>query len=385
MATDPVPFRIDGPDEVLTDLRDRLAHTRWPDQIPGSGWDYGTDTAYLRDLVEYWRSEYDWRAAEARLNALPQFVTEIDGQRVHFFHVRSPEPDAVPLVLTHGWPGSVVEFLDVMAPLADPIAYGGDPADAFHVVVPSLPGYGFSGPTHESGWDAARIADAWAVLMSRLGYERFGAQGGDWGAIVTQLLARRHADRLVGMHLNMVTVRRPDDDDTPLDAADQAGVDAMLAFRETEMGYLQIQATKPQSLGVGLNDSPAGLAAWIVEKFRTWSDNDGDVERAFTRDQLLTNVMVYWVTGTVNSANRLYYEFRRGGGMRGPAPRPGDPRVPTGCAVYPHEIFRPPRRWCEAAFDLRQFTEMPRGGHFAAMEVPELFTGDVRAFFRLVR
>ncbi|MFM8302828.1 MAG: epoxide hydrolase family protein [Actinomycetota bacterium] len=376
------PFRLDIPQSALDDLHERLARTRFPAQIPGADWDYGTELGYVRDLVEYWRDAYDWRAHEARLNAFDHFTTTVHGANVHFIHQRSPEPDALPLVITHGWPGSIVEFLDVIGPLTDPRAHGGDPADAFHVIAPSIPGYAFSGPTTERGWSARRVAEAWAALMAGLGYDRYGAQGGDWGSIITVHLGLVDPAHLAGIHLNMVVVGGPPEGDSgELTAVEQQGLADMAKYFELDSGYMQIQATKPQTLGYALEDSPSGLAAWIVEKFRSWSDCNGDVESAFTRDQLLTNVMCYWLTATAHSSARLYYENRVADGwtVRERV------EVPTGAAIYPREIIRPPRRWAEAKFNLTHWQEQPRGGHFAAMEQPELFVDDVRAFFRTVR
>jgi microsomal epoxide hydrolase len=382
MALEVTPFTVAVPEATLTDLQERLARTRLPEQIPGAGWDYGSELGYVRDLVAYWRDAYDWRAQEARINAFDQFLTTIDGQRVHFVHQRSPEPDALPLLITHGWPGSVVEFLDVIGPLTDPRAHGGDPADAFHVVAPSIPGYAFSGPTTERGWSPRRVAGAWATLMAGLGYDRYGAQGGDWGSIITTQLALVDPAHLAGIHLNMVVAGGPPGGDPgELTEAEQQGLADMARYFETDSGYMQIQATKPQTLGYGLEDSPAGLAAWIVEKFRSWSDCGGDVESVFTRDQLLTNIMCYWCTGTAHSSARLYYENRVGDGwVAGQRVE-----VPTGAAIYPREIIRPPRRWAEASYNITHWREQPRGGHFAAMEQPGLYVEDVRDFFRTVR
>ena len=380
------PFRIDVPDAVLDDLRERLARTRWPAQLDDAGWDYGTELSYLQELCGYWQHEFDWRAAEARLNEWPQFETEIDGEHVHFIHARSQHPDALPLIITHGWPGSVVEFLDVLGPLTDPQAHGGDSADAFHVVCPSMPGYGWSGPTHQQGWDIRRVAEANAALMAELGYERYGAQGGDWGAIVDDADRARRSrarDRPPPEHGRRGAAfgrgREPDGGAVRDRAAALAD---MNHFREEETGYQAIQGTKPQTLGYGLTDSPAGLAGWIVEKFRTWSDCDGDVESSFTKDQLLSNITAYWVTNTIASSVRLYCESQR---ARRFGPAPEYVAVPTGAAIFPKELYRPPRSWAEAAFNIVRWTEMPRGGHFAAMEEPELLVDDVRAFFRLVR
>ncbi|WP_254538243.1 epoxide hydrolase family protein [Halomarina litorea] len=371
------PFEVSVADDDVADLRRRLAATRWPDDPPADDWSYGTDPEYLRTLCEYWRESYDWDAFERRLNRFDQYVTTIDGQRVHCYHVRSPEPDATPLLLSHGWPGSIVEFLDVLGPLSDPAAHGGDPDDAFHVVAPSLPGYGFSGPTTGAGWDARRIAEAFAELMTRLGYDRFLAQGGDWGALVTAILGAEYPDRVAAIHTNLLFLR-PSAFEDPMGMLDEEGradYEATKAAREGETGYQAIQSTKPQTLAYGLTDSPAGLAAWVVEKFRTWSDCDGDVESRFDRERLLDNLGVYWLTGTVNASMRLYYETT----FEDVVPDSVD--VPTGHARYPVEVSRTPRAWAEAVYDIEHWVEMPEGGHFAAMEVPDLFVEDLRTFF----
>lgn len=375
-------FTIHVEESALADLQSRLDRTRLPDQIPGSGWDYGSDRAYMDALLEYWRTEYDWRKHEAALNALPQFKTEIDGIDMHFVHVRSKEAAAMPLVITHGWPGSVYEFMDVIGPLTDPVAHGRKAEDAFHVVLPAMPGYGFSGPSHKRGMSVDSVAVVVAKLMARLGYERYGAQGGDWGSGVSSWLARDNPDKLIGIHLNMVGGGPPQGMPDP-----EAGIPdwelerhkERAAWWQGENAYGNIQGTKPLTLAYGLNDSPAGLAAWIVEKFRTWSDCDGDVESRFTKDQLLTNIMLYWVTESMPSAVRLYFESRRSGR------RQGRVEVPTAVAVFPGEIFFSPRKWVEARYNVVQWTEMPRGGHFAAMEEPELFLDDVTQFFRGLR
>ena len=375
------PFEIGVDEAVLEDLRTRLARTRYPDQIEGTGWEYGFPADYLRDLVEYWRDHYDWRAAEARLNALPNFRTTIDGQSIHFIHARSSHADALPLLIGHGWPGSVVEFLDVIPRLTDPEAHGGEATDAFNVVAPSLPGYAFSEPTRARGWDPWRIARAFAELMARLGYPRYGAQGGDWGAQVVTRIGGLDAEHCAAIHLNMPIADRPDEQ-VSLTDDEQADLAAMAHFRRDESAYAQEQGTKPQTLGASLNDSPAGLLAWIVEKFRTWSDCDGDPENAFTRDQLITNVMAYWVTGTVTSSVRLYWELQHAGS--GPD-APDFVDVPTGIARYPKEPIRLPRAWIDRRYRVTLWAVMPRGGHFAAMEQPALFVDDLRTFFRTVR
>jgi microsomal epoxide hydrolase len=377
------PFRIDVPDTVLEDLRARLARTRLPNQVDGVGWDQGTELGYLQDLLAYWRDEFDWRAQEARLNAFDQYVTELEGQRIHFVHQRSPEPDAMPLLISHGWPGSVVEFLDVIGPLTDPRAHGGDPADAFHVVAPSLPGFAFSGPTHERGWHPRRIAGAYAQLMADLGYDRYGAQGGDWGSIVCACVADLDPEHVCGLHLNFVTVPKPVDARVEdLTDEERQALGAMGEWRTTGAGYQEIQGTKPQSLGYGLEDSPAGVCAWIVEKFGAWSDGAPDPEASFTRDQLLTNITTYWVTATATSSARIYYEMRQIG--RGALPQEYV-AVPTGIANFPGEVTRTPRSWVEHRYNVTHWTEHDRGGHFAAMQVPDLFVDDVRTFFRSLR
>jgi pimeloyl-ACP methyl ester carboxylesterase len=371
------PFHIDVTDEVLVDLRRRLAQTRLSDQIDGAGWDYGTEAGYLRDLCRYWEQEYDWRAAEKSLNRFAQYTTDIDGQRIHFIHQRSPDDNALPLLITHGWPGSIAEFTKIIDPLTAP------GPDAFHVIAPSLPGYAFSGPTHERGWDTRRVAQAFATLMADLGYERYGAQGGDWGSMVSSQLALVDGAHLAGIHLNLVIAGPPEGEDfSKLTEAELAAMRDVSRYAEEDSGYSKIQGTKPQTLGYGLNDSPAGLLAWIIEKFRTWSDCGGDVERSFTRDELLTNVMLYWVTATAHSSARLYYETQKSGRFGTAGERV---EVPTGCAIFPKEIARPPRRWAERNYNVVHWTEMKRGGHFAAMEEPELLVSDVQDMFRTLR
>jgi microsomal epoxide hydrolase len=375
------PFEIRVPDAVLDDLRERLARTRFPDQIEGAGWDYGTELGFLRELVAYWRDKFDWRAVEAQLRRYEHFTTTIDGQRIHFLHARSKHARALPLVVTHGWPGSILEFMKILDPLTDPTAHGGRAEDAFHVVCPSIPGYGFSEPTRTRGWDCQRVAEAEIELMRRLGYARYGAQGGDWGALISTQIGRLDEAHCAGVHLNMV-VALPPPDAPPLSEQEKARVAELERFRANESGYQQIQGTKPQTLGYGLTDSPAGLCAWIVEKFRAWSDCGGDVESRFTKDELLANVTLYWVTGTINSSVRLYYETFKGGRV---GVTQGRVDVPTGAAIFPKEIFKPPRAWAERHYNVTHWSELPRGGHFAAMEEPALLVEDVRAFFRTVR
>jgi len=378
------PFRIDIPQADLDDLNDRLAHTRFPDELPDVGWSRGVPLGYLKELAEYWRTAYDWREHEAKLNESPQFVTEIDGQNIHFLHVRSPEPDAFPLILTHGWPGSIVEFMDVVGPLTDPRAHGGEAADAFHLVIPSIPGFGFSGPTSDTGWTNQRIATAFAELMRRLGYERYGAQGGDVGAGVSPDLGRVDPDHVVGVHVNAATVGFmpfPPLDDAELAQltdSERARVQRIGEFMAEGFGYAQIQSTRPQTLSYGLTDSPVGQLAWIMDKFKEWTHpSDGLPENAIDRDRLLTNVTIYWLTATAGSSGRLYYE----GAHSGDWPQPSG--VPTGVAVFAEDIAI--RRYAEQSNTIVHWSEFDRGGHFAAMEAPDLLTGDVRDFFRPLR
>ncbi len=375
------PYKIQVSDEVLRDLKTRLAQTRLPNEISGSGWEYGTDLAYLKELVTYWRDRFDWRAQERKLNAFDQFVTTIDGVDIHFIHQRSKEPNALPLALTHGWPGSIMEFTKVIGPLTDPVRYGGRAEDAFNVVAISLPGFGFSGRPDARGYSPERMAKIIATLMARLGYQNYGAQGGDWGGIISRLVALNDPSHVVGLHLNFCIAGAPPgaDANAGVPPAELQRMQARNAYMENERGYQQIQGTKPQTLGFGLNDSPAGLAAWIVEKFHAWCDCDGNVESKFTKDELLTNIMIYWATQTAASSTRIYYENRVA------PPNPGRVTVPTACALFPKEITTPPRKWVEARYNLTRWTEMPRGGHFAALEQPELLVNDVREFFRTVR
>jgi len=381
-ATAIVPFKIAVPNEVLTDLKDRLARTRFPDEIDGSGWDYGTNLAYLRELVTYWRTTFDWRAQERKLNELPQFKTNIDGIDLHFIHQRSPRADAMPLVFIHGWPGSILEVTKIIGPLTNPTAYGGRAEDSFHVVAISLPGYGFSGHPKQPGISNRRIAGMIAQLMARLGYARYAAQGGDWGGFIVRQLGLVDPDHLIGLHSNMCVAGPPPggDPNAGVPPEEMKRVEAARTRSANESAYSQLQGTKPQTLGFSLNDSPAGLAAWIVEKFRTWSDSGGNVERRFTKDELLTNITIYWVTQSGPSSVRLYYENRKDPGLQGKV------QVPFACAVFPLELFVvTPRQWVEASYNLRQYTVMPRGGHFAAMEEPQLLVEDVRTFFRGLR
>jgi len=373
------PFRIDVPDAVLIDLRDRLGRTRFPAPAPGEPWQYGTDLSWLSELVGYWADGFDWRTHEERLNGWPQFTTEIGGENVHLLHVRSHHEDALPLIISHGWPGSVLEFVDIIEPLTDPTAHGGEAGDAFHLVVPSLPGFAWSGPTTQTGIGPKRVAEMWAELMARLGYGSYGAQGGDWGALITTWIGTVDPAHAVGIHLNMPLARPTPEEMADLTQREQDAVDAARRYQDDDSGYYKQQSTKPQTVGYALDDSPAGLAAWIGEKFRTWTDCDGEVERSVSRDALLANITAYWVTSTAHSSARMYYEHEHG-------PRPAPyVEVPTGVASFPAEIFRPSRRWCERNYNIQHWTDYARGGHFAAMEVPDLLVGDIRAFFRQVR
>ena len=368
------PFEISIPDAELGDLRQRLHAARWPDEIDDAGWDYGIPLQETQALADHWCDGYDWRAWEARLNAFPQFQTTIDGQRVHFLHVRSPEPHALPVILTHGWPGSILEFIDVIGPLTDPRAHGGDPADAFHVVAPSIPGFAFSGHTHERGWDVRRIAQAWQVLMERLGYDHYGAQGGDWGSAISRDLGLVAPDRVVGVHLNYLRINPPPEA-VPLRPGEAERVAKLQQYNASVPGYIGIQSTKPQTLAYGLTDSPIGQLAWIAEKFHAWSDPRKPIDR----DRLLTNISLYWFTRTAGSAARIYYESARGRGTPNPCP------VPMGVAVFPYDILQPVRSYAERVYDIRHWSEFERGGHFAALEVPDLLIDDIRAFFRPLR
>jgi pimeloyl-ACP methyl ester carboxylesterase len=372
------PFRIAVPDDVLTDLRRRLADTRWPEAECVDDWSQGIPLSYTRELAAYWGNDYDWRSREAALNRLDQFTTEIDGLSIHFVHQRSQHPDAFPLVITHGWPGSIVEFQKVIAPLTDPTSHGGRAEDAFHVVCPSLPGYGFSGKPTATGWNTDRIARAWDTLMVRLGYDRYGAQGGDWGAAVTTDIGR-NVGNCVGIHTNFPIGRPPADAMANPTDEDKVAFAALKHYRDVDSGYFKQQATRPQTLGYGLVDSPAAQLAWIVEKFWSWTDCDGHPENALSRDELLDNVTLYWVTASGASSARLYWESRAAFGSSGRV------ELPTGVASFPKEVSQPPRSWCEANYNITRWTTMPRGGHFAAFEQPELWVDDVRAFFATVR
>jgi pimeloyl-ACP methyl ester carboxylesterase len=377
------PFKIAIPQATLDDLRERLSRTRWPDEVEGAGWDYGTNLEYMKDLADYWQHEYDWHKHEAELNTFAHFKAEVDGLGIHFIHERGKGPRPMPIILTHGWPGSFCEMLKVIPRLTDPERHGGKAEDAFDVIVPSLPGYGFSDRPTQRGVTSARIAAMWARLMTKeLGYQRFAAQGGDWGSVVTEQLAVAHPDVVLGFHLNNIPYHHLFAKADNLSQEEQTYLEAAGRWQFAEGAYAMIQGSKPQTLAYGLHDSPVGLAAWIVEKFRSWSDCAGDVEKRFTKDELLTTITLYWVTETINAANRLYYDSAHD--FTSPQ-HTGRSAVPAAIARFPQDILPAPREWAERWFNVQQWTAMPRGGHFAAMEEPELLVEDLRAFFRPLR
>lgn len=379
----PAPFTLAVPDDAIADLRRRLARTRFPDQAPDAAWACGSDLDYMRGLVTYWHDRFDWQAQEARLNAFPQFKLSLAGIDLHFLHVPGKGPAPVPLLLSHGWPGSVFEFLELIPRLTDPARFGADPADTFTVVAPSLPGYGLSFSPGQKRFAVPEIADCFAALMHDvLGYRRFVAQGGDWGSFVTSYLGSAYPDRLIGIHLNMLPLRRDPAMVANPTPEEQRYLAELAQWLREETGYQWIQGTRPQTLAYGLTDSPAGLAAWIVEKFRAWSDCGGDVERVFSKDALLANIAFYWFTGAIGSSFWPYYAR-----MHGPWPIPDRPiSVPTGYCAFPCEILRPPRSLAERVYtDIRRWSVMPRGGHFAAMEQPDALAAELRAFVRPLR
>jgi pimeloyl-ACP methyl ester carboxylesterase len=374
------PFRIAVPDAVLNDLKSRLRNTRWPEAELVDDWSQGAPLKWIKDICGYWAEQYDWRKREAALNRFAQFTTDIDGLGIHFIHARSPHPQAMPLIITHGWPGSIVEFHKVIEPLIDPVAHGGNAADAFHVVCPSLPGFGFSGKPVATGWGVDRIAKTWAVLMNRLGYISYGAQGGDWGSAVTTALGAQDPDHCAGIHITLAMGARPNVEGQPTPEEVRA-LEGIKYYADWDSGYSKQQSTRPQTLGYALTDSPSGQAGWILEKFWAWTDCNGHPENIFTRDELLDNVMLYWVTASATSSARLYWE------SFGPKRRTAHTvKVPTGVAVFPKEIVTPVRKWMEAGYaNITHWSEMPKGGHFAAFEQPDLFIKEVRDFFRKIR
>ena len=379
----PAPFQINFPDAIFSDLKTRLAQTRWPDQAPGKEWQFGTSLAYLKDLTNYWRDEFDWRAQEARLNRFKHFRVPLAGIDLHFIHEQGVGPKPMPLLLSHGWPGSILEFHKIIPMLTNPAAYGGDPNDAFTVVAPSLPGYTLSFKPNQPRFGAVEMASTFATLMKDvLGYKKHAAQGGDWGAFVTSRLAYDHPEQLHGIHLNLLGVRRDLTlADTGTDEEKQF-IKELQYFMKEETGYQAIMGTKPQTLAFALTDSPVGLASWIVEKFHSWSDCNGSIENAITRDEMLTNITLYWATGAINSASWPYYARAHG---PWPIPHGNKVNVPTAYAAFPKEILRPPRSIAERFYNIQRWTEMPKGGHFGALEQPQLLAEDVRAFFRQFR
>jgi pimeloyl-ACP methyl ester carboxylesterase len=383
------PFTINVAQDVLEDLQLRLKNTRWSYQIEGIGWDAGTDLNYLKQLVAYWQADFDWRKQEASLNKFHHFATEVDDTSIHFIHERGKGPNPFPLLLTHGYPDSFYRFAKIIPMLTDPESYGGRAADAFDVVVPDLPGYGFSDRPPSVG-NVFQVNDLWARLMTEiLGYERFGAHGGDWGSTITEQLARSHAESVVAIHLTDVPfghIMQKPDDPSP---AERKLFKHNEEWLQKEGAYALIQSSKPQSLAQGLNDSPVGLAAWLVEKFRAWSDCDGDIESCFTKDELLTHIMIYWATESIGSSFLTYYDYANASALtwmkEGVKKLTGSSKVPAAFALFPKDISQPPREWAERFFDVQRWTEMPRGGHFAAMEEPELLAQDIRTWFRSFR
>jgi pimeloyl-ACP methyl ester carboxylesterase len=387
------PFVIDVPEEELVDLRRRIAATRWPDKETVTDQSQGVQLAKIQPLVHYWGTDYDWRKAEARLNALPQFVTEIDGLDIQFAHVRSPHPDALPLIITHGWPGSIFELLKIVGPLTDPTAHGGRAEDAFHLVLPSMPGYGFSDRPTTTGWGPLRMASAWHELMGRLGYERYVSQGGDWGAIISEVMAVQAPDGLLGIHVNMPSTVPPsvasllrNGDPVPSGFSDEekAAYVSLESFYTKGFGYADMMNTRPQTLGYGLADSPVALAAFFYDKFAAWTYSDGEPERSLTRDEMLDDITLYWLTNTGTSSSRSYWEAAQLGGKVFNAL--DIPAVPVAVTVFPGEIYRAPRSWAEQNYhQLIYWNEVDKGGHFAAWEEPDLFASEIRAAFRSLR
>jgi pimeloyl-ACP methyl ester carboxylesterase len=383
------PFRVDIPEEALTDLRERVTATRWPDRETVGDKSQGVPLSTIQELVRYWGTDYNWRRVEAQLNSLPQFTTQIDGLDIHFLHVRSPHNDALPLIITHGWPGSVLELLKVIGPLTDPTAFGGRAEDAFHLVLPSMPGYGFSGKPQTTGWDPNHIGQAWAELMARLGYEHYVAQGGDWGAVVSDKMASQAPAGLIGIHVNMPATVPPEiaralnEGDPPpagLTAVEKTAYEQLANLYSIGSGYSAMMVTRPQTLGYGLTDSPAGLAAWFYDKFADWTFTGGEPERELTKDEMLDNISLYWLTNTATSSAQLYWENHANNFNA------VDISLPAGVTVFPGEIYQAPRSWTERSYhNLIYWNEVDRGGHFAAWEQPELFAKEVRAAFRPLR
>jgi pimeloyl-ACP methyl ester carboxylesterase len=379
MSDEITPFQIHASDEELDDLKRRLRSARWPEPETVDDWSQGIPLDYLKEVCAHWSEKYDWREREAKLNQHPGFRSEIDGLGIHFLHVRSPEADAMPLLMTHGWPGSIVEFQKVIGPLSDPRAHGGDASDAFHVVCPSLPGYGFSDKPSQPGWGVDKIAASWAQLMARLGYSRYFAQGGDWGSMVTTSVGVQDPDHCAGIHLNMPVAAPDPETMSDLTPGEQAALASLGHYQAQESGYSKEQSTRPQTIGYGLVDSPVAQAGWVIEKFFAWTDCDGHPENVLTRDELLDNVMMYWLPAAGASSARLYWEsFAQ--------PPSDEVSVPTGCSIFPKEIIRCSRRWAEKRFhNIVYWNELEKGGHFAAFEQPETFVNEVRSCFRALR
>jgi len=383
------PFRIAVPEDVLLDLRSRLAMTRWPDPQTVNDQSQGAELATIQPLIRYWGSVYNWRKVEARLNSLPQFITQIDGLDIQFAHIRSRHANALPLIMTHGWPGSIIELLKVVGPLTDPEAHGGRAEDAFHLVLPSMPGYGFSGKPQSTGWGPARIARAWAELMQSLGYRRYVSQGGDWGSVISDVMARQAPKGLIGIHVNMPATVPPDvaraladGDAAPagLSAAEKAAFDQLNSFYKLGCGYSAMMVTRPQTVGYGLTDSPVGLASWIYDKIAAWTNTNGEPERELSKDDMLDDITLYWVTNSAVSSARLYWENNANNFNA------VDISLPAAVTVFPGEIYRAPRSWCERSYhNLIYWNEVDKGGHFAAWEQPELFSSELRAAFRPLR
>lgn len=379
MTDEIMPFQVEVPRLALDDLRGRLLRARWPDEEPVGDWTQGVPLSRMRALCDYWANGYDWRQCERLLNGLGQYRTSIDGLGIHFLHIRSPEPSALPMIMTHGWPGSVLEFAKVIGPLTDPVRHGGNREDAFHLVLPSLPGFGFSDKPREVGWNVKRTAAAWATLMQRLGYRRWVAQGGDWGSAVTRALGGMKADGCIGIHLNLVAGSPPAEDMVNLTAEEEALVAKVKRYESVGSGYAKQQSTRPQTVGYALNDSPVGLAAWIYEKLQEWTDNDGAVESVLSRDEMLDNITLYWLTETATSSARYYWE-----NAALPARRPIE--LPTGITQFPADVFGYSRRWADRVFpQIIHWSQQARGGHFAAWEVPEVFAEELRTCFRSLR
>lgn len=380
-----LPYTIHVSDDVIADLNQRLRATRWPDEI-GSDWQYGTDLGYIKELCRYWVQDFNWRKQELKLNQFNHYKTEIEpGRRLHFIHQRSSHEDALPLIMTHGWPGSIAEFLDIIPMLTEPQNFGGDAKDAFHVICPSIPGYGYSDAPKQTGFDQKQVAIGHIELMNRLGYEKYVVQGGDWGSAISSWHAKLAPTSVSALHLTLVVAPYPKHKEDPFEGVTQAEL-ATLDERKTHMqdgaGYQAIQGTRPQTLGYGLNDSPAGLAAWIVEKFQSWSHHSGNFEDVVNRDELLTNIMIYWTTQTITSSTRLYFESAH---VANNLFEHGRIATPTGCAMFPGELYQPPKVWADSFYNIEHWTHPPKGGHFAALEQPQILAEDLRTFFRRFR